>query len=187
MNLLIKDGLFDRDLLDAVNASWPADDWEGWVRYDQDNHRKMASDLMYPLPPIIGTALSKMASLPASKWAGEEVLPDLSMHGAGLHMLKPGGVVGTHVDADTHPRIGVQRALSMVLWVHERWGPDDGGLLVLDEVAVSPIPGRLALFDCRRQVHEVTRVVGANDRRSLALFWYAAKVGDGSRKKATFG
>lgn len=191
MNAIVHDNLFPSGLVRAANLTWPAADWKGWVRYDPSYECKRASDLMAPLPSPAGLLLARMAAVPVAEWfpSWPALVPDLSLWGAGLHEMPTGPGLARHLDADTHARLGLRRVLTAVLWVHDEWLPEWGGELQLGAgLAIVPAPGRLAVFACGEEWHEVRPVCcppGAS-RRSLALFWYAASPGFGGRPRALF-
>jgi len=193
MNFVVHDGLFPPERIHAAREAWPAADWPGWVAYDPATQCKRASDLTTPLPTACGLLLAELAALPVADWFPAAVRPlicDLGLRGAGLHEMPPGPGLAPHLDADTHGRLGIQRVLSAVLWVHELWTPLWGGELVFAGGAVvEPLPGRLVVFDCREEQHQVRAVTGPADvaRRSLAVFWYGAQPGAGRRMHADFG
>lgn len=183
------DGFATGDELAEVAASWPADDWPGWVRYGGPQEGKRASDASTPLPYFCARLLARMASCcPAHHLLGiYRSVPDLSLWGGGLHEMAPGSELPPHLDADGHPRLGLLRAWSAVLYVHEVWRPGDGGELVLlgkGGRSVTPVPGRLVAFDCRDRWHAVTKTLVA--RRSLALFGYLPDPAGGERPRAEF-
>jgi hypothetical protein len=183
-------------LLADLARDWPEPEWEGWVRYDPAIERKKASDLTTPIPRRASSLLALMAGMDL----GQSVLslgtvPDLSLCGGGLHELPPrGGHVGCHQDASHHPRLGLARAWSAVLWVHQRWESDWGGELVLHDaernpvVRIQPLPGRLAVFCTGGEAwHSVAPVLGPLPRRSLALFGYRTCAGGVvTRRRARF-
>lgn len=179
MKLVIHDDLFPAELVAEVLAAWPPADWPGWVSYAETAHCKRASNLTTPIAPSIGVVLARMAALPVCDWFAMPVVPDLSLHGSGLHQLTDTGQLGRHRDADTHRRLGLERVLSGCLWL------SNGGALVFESgLRVEPRPGRLCVFDCRDEWHWVD---GSPDlRRSLAMFWYAAAAGPGRRLSAEF-
>jgi hypothetical protein len=191
MNAIIHDNLFPPDLIRAAREQWPAADWPGWVAYDPATQCKRASDLTTPLPPACGVLLAALAALRVGAWfpLRDPLIPDLGLHGAGLHEMPPGPGLSPHLDADTHARLGVERALSAVLYVHEFWHPTWGGELEFgDGLAVEPAPGRLVVFDARDTPHAVRPVTCPDDYRrlSLAMFWYAPCAGPGTRLRADF-
>lgn len=177
--------------LDLSHLDWPDSSWPGWVRYEDMAHCKRTSDLREPLPKSIGVAICQLAQLPVEQWFSGygKLIPDLSLHGAGLHEIHAGPAIGRHLDADTHARLHVKRVLSMMLYVHREWSRDWGGELVLESgISIEPKPGRLVIFDSREEWHRVEPVQTPSgySRRSLALFWYAAVAGRGERMRAKF-
>lgn len=190
----IRDGLFPPDLLAEAAASWPGPEWSGWHAYDDGMQSKQVSDLTAFLPRPYACLLHRMARLDTSDF-GLRLVPDLGLWGAGLHQSGPGPGVALHEDADHHPRLGLQRALSAVLYVHPRWEPEWGGELELwhadqsgPAVRIEPLPGRLVVFDVRGTAyHRVAPVTAWGDvrRMSIALFWYGQPVA-GTRPRARF-
>lgn len=180
--------------LAEVGAAWPGDDWPGWVRYDPGYEAKKASDLTSHIPTACSRLLARAAALPVGEWLGmPDAVADLSLWGGGLHEMPPGGSLGIHLDADGHPRLGLVRAWSAMLYVHEQWSPSDGGELVLhgkegeSPTRIPPAPGTLVAFDCRDCWHEVARLRhGSQPRRSLAIFGYLPRPAKGERPRAHF-
>jgi SM-20-related protein len=91
----------------------------------------------------------------------------------GLHELEchyalypPGAFYARHLDRSP---AGVERVLSVVLYLNSGWGPDDGGELRLypdgPAVDVRPEGGTLAVFLSQRLEHEV--LPSRRPRRSL--------------------
>jgi hypothetical protein len=189
MNLVVHDNLFSPELVRAAREQWPAASWKGWVAYDPQTQCKRASDLQTPIPPACGVLLAALASLQVAQWFGGDLIPDLSLHGAGLHEMPTGPGLRLHLDSDTHARLGVERVLSAVLWIHDEWRAAWGGELVLDGGAtIRPTPGRVVVFDCRNELHHVEPVTCPADvsRRSLAMFFYSPQVGNNQRPRACF-
>lgn len=174
----------------AADACWPAADWPGWVRYDERYEAKRASDLQAPVPPALAAILARVARSGVGDVLGlPSSVADLSLYGGGLHAYPAGAGLARHLDADTHPRLGLARCWSAVLWVHPSWGECWGGELHLDgERPILPAPGRLAAFDCRDSAHAVApvRCPPGAERRSLALFGYLPCEGERRRPRAAF-
>lgn len=191
---VIFDGIFPAELFADVNTQWPAPDWPGWVHYGAAGHSKCASDLREPIPEAAGRILHHLASLPWDCWLDlRGMAPDLGLWGAGLHEMRPGECVGPHLDANTHPRLGLKRLATAILYVHECWEDAWGGELVLgqgtDTRQIASAPGRLVGFaNSEESVHEVRKVccpVGVT-RRSLTLFFYGGGAHGTIRHRAFF-
>ena len=107
INYLLQPHFLTADELDRLDAGWPATDWPGWHRYQEDWHGKRASNLHTALPEVFGPVLARLAQLshrwtmgfdrPSVYLAG--LIPDLSLHGAGLHEMVSGARLGRHLDA----------------------------------------------------------------------------------------
>lgn len=191
MNAIILDSLIPSNQLAAVRTAWPSPEWVGWHDYGETRGGKRASRPDATLPLACGVLLARLAALPVATLFPElpPLVPDLSLWGSGLHEMPAGPGLPRHLDADTHPRLGLARVLSAVLYVHDQWLSSWGGELAFSSgVAVLPAPGRLVIFDCREESHWVHPVQCSGDqtRKSLALFWYAAKAGPNQRLRADF-
>jgi Rps23 Pro-64 3,4-dihydroxylase Tpa1-like proline 4-hydroxylase len=113
-------------------------------------------------------------------------VPDLTLHGAGLHMMGRDDFLDCHYDADRHPQLGLKRAYNAILFLDDwnaRWGGqleiwDDGGERVL--YSAYPAAGKLVVFDATLR-HSVLRPLTCPEgvyRRSLALyFWEGPPIG----------
>ncbi len=196
-HLILEDStVHDNDLIASVNQSWPIPDWPGWMRYDTDDHTKSASDLSTAIPPVMSECLRRLALLPWSEWMGQDgLVPDLGLWGAGLHEMRPGESVGRHLDADHHPRLGLERRLSVMLYVHQHWEDDWGGELKLWDmmtgptVWIRPHPGRLVALDTRGPSYHSVAPVRCPEgltRRSLCLFFYGPQSATFTRARAKF-
>lgn len=200
MRHVVLDNLFPVADLAAALASWPAPTWPGWVRYHGARGEKRASDLAEPIPPACGLLLCRLATMDLPALLGiTGSTPDLSLWGAGLHELPPGGSLPRHRDAEQQPRLGCERVVSAVLFLQD-WAFEWGGRLMMDGdefgqcsagwsrgQAITPAAGRVVVMDCRGEDswHSVEPVTGPEPRRTLALFWYLATPG-GERKQAEF-
>jgi hypothetical protein len=181
--MIVLDDAFPADLLRAADAAWPADEWAGWVGYDARQPGKRVSTLTATLPEPCCELLRLMAQLRLPGMDG--LVPDMGLHGGGLHEIRSGHGLNRHLDAERHPRLGLSRVLSAALYVHPRWEASWGGSLVVREQEVAASPGRFVVFDARGDAwHSVKVVQGPAPRRSMALFWYGP-VG-GVRTRAEF-
>lgn len=188
----ILDDFLSRIQCQQLLHHWPDADWAGWHRYDPSYEAKAASNLTEAIPAHLSVVLARMASCDYAELLDlPGVVPDLSLVGGGLHEMPPGGVLGTHLDADSHARLGLRRAFSAVCYLSE-WQPGDGGELVLcgasrqEETGIEPRQGRLVAFDCRYCWHRVEKITGKHPRRSLALFGYLPEVSPRFRTRALF-
>jgi hypothetical protein len=185
-------------LVRAADAEWPDARWLHWHRYDSAESKKLATKDPLRIPPASAELLRQLACMPVAAITGlADVFPDLLLHGGGMHALESGGRLGVHLDGDRHPQTGWRRRLSAMLYVNERWHAGWGGALELwDEKAqacvasIEPRFNRLVIFECGPAAyHGVPRPVRCpvgEQRRSLALFYWSAADGGGTRDRASF-
>jgi hypothetical protein len=189
------DGFAPPELCRAAAVQWPGERWENWVRYDGREGTKFASRSAANLPPACDHLLRMMLSIPLGNLLGlDGTFPDFSLHGAGMHVIPPGGRLPLHLDGDHHPVMGWGRAASCVLWV-DAWKPEWGGQLRLwgpdakePAVSIDPCPGRLVIFECGDSSwHDVAQVsLEAPPRRSLAVFYWTETASKRLRPRAEF-
>jgi hypothetical protein len=190
------DGFAPRELCRAASLQWPPARWEHWMRYDGREGMKFASRDAGHLPPACAELVRLMLSLRLSLVLGiDDTFPDFSLHGAGMHMIPPGGRLPLHLDGDHHPVMGWGRAASCVLWIDD-WRPEWGGQLRFwgpdasePTVSIDPQPGRLAIFECGDSSwHDVAKVAAAATypRRSLAAFYWTETAAMTRRPRAEF-
>lgn len=178
MKLQLATNVFPADLLAAARAEWPGVDWPGWFRYDTPDQKKRAAWDFQKMPLACRHLLALMARHPP---AGD-LTPDLSLYGGGMHLMLPGDYVRTHLDADAHKLLGLQRRWSTMLYLEHC----DGGALSIGGAQVSPHPGLLCSFECGDDAyHSVGEVIGGR-RMSLALFWFGDMAAERKRDRATF-
>jgi 2OG-Fe(II) oxygenase superfamily len=184
-HLVIDDTLDD----DAIVASFPSNDWDGWKHYnDEYSPQKMIcserSRIPEPLLDLIDHLSSPEALAAIEKITGiDQLLPDPYLNGGGLHCSGPGGVLVPHTDFHVYPKLSLFRRVNLLLYLNPGWTAADGGDLGLfaegaQEPSVSVVPefGRMVIFATDdRSVHGFpTPVAPHNWRRSVALYYYTA-------------
>ena len=186
------DNVIPAELLRAVAATWPRDDWPHWHRYRDQTADKFATKDADRLPPAAKLVIAELAKLSISDLLGiDDCFPDLDLHGAGLHMSTPGGFLGCHLDGATHPLTGWSRIANAVLFIDD-WQPEWGGALqmVADGHVTSeciPQRGRIAMFATSDTAwHQVSKVTGPKPRRTISLFWWSEVPAESTRDRAEF-
>lgn len=158
-----------------------------WLAYESPGERKQT--LRDDIPA---------AHLEAIHWLNElcplGLVPDKTLHGAGLHMLMPGGFLDPHLDCDVHPVTGYRRAQNAILFLDD-FSTDWGGDLYLYDPDLSgwakritPKAGRMVVFDCDdKSYHGVPGpVCGPIPRRSIAVYWWEPGQWTAKRPRAQF-
>ena len=166
----------------AAEAAWPDQFWPFWHRYDNTTSNKFGSMDRNRIPAACLAALDALA-LAVIPHIGSSFI-DYDLHAAGLHMMPPGGFLGRHLDAETHPIHFWRRTHSIVMSVNAQWEPERfGGQLRLEsnldsepDVLISPEIGTAVVFETANQWHEVLPVTSCLSsccnqyRKTLALF-----------------
>jgi hypothetical protein len=189
----IEVGLMPASLVRQAALAWPADDWPGWFRYDAADEKKRVCPDWKLTPEPCRDLLSRMAVL--NPFGDKNVIPDLSLYGAGMHSMASGEHLSLHLDADTHKLTGLRRRYSSVLFVGD-WMEEFGGRFRLwspdrSQVIASVIPeaGVLCSFECTDEAFHDVELISAPDhvrRKGLAMFWYGPQWSGTKRPRALF-
>lgn len=80
----------------------------------------------------------------------DSLIPDVGLHGGGIHVHTRGGKLNVHQDYSLHPRTGLQRRLNIILYLNESWNAEwGGGLGLYTEKASEEAPDILVkTIDC---------------------------------------
>ncbi len=61
----------------------------------------------------------------------KEVIPDIGLHGGGLHIHPSGGKLNVHKDYSIHPKLKMERRLNLIIYMTKNWKSKWGGELQL--------------------------------------------------------
>lgn len=185
------DWVIPSPVLYGVAATWPKEDWPHWHRYKDEHADKFATTDALRLPAVATLALNLLASTKIAytdETAYLKPFPDLNLHGAGLHMCKPGGYLKAHYDGARHPITGWRRVANAIVFLDD-WEDGWGGHLVAYDGVVThniqPRFGRVVVFTADL-LHEVTQITGPKNRRTLSLFWWSESPPTCERDRADF-
>lgn len=152
------------------------------------------------IPEPCQRLLGQMSVLPIHQHLIDSSLlravPDLMLWGAGLHCMGPGDHLDIHLDADRHPRLGLERRANAILFLDD-WPDEWGGHLEFwredltgPAVRIKPITGRMVLFETSDQsYHGIPQPIHCPEgvlRKTLALYWWSAPRGLSKRPRAQF-
>lgn len=176
-------------VLDAVLEEFPAPGQDGWLRFDSDHERKLASVGDEAMGDATRHLLAEFNSAAFVDFLEEltgirGLVVDPYFEGGGMHQIERGGHLDVHVDFNRHPRTGLDRRLNLLIYLNRDWEPEWGGELQLwsadmktCERRIVPRFNRLVVFSTtERSFHghpEPLTCPEDRTRRSLALYYYS--------------
>lgn len=188
---VVVDGFLPAERALALATSFPPPEHPGWKRRDhaeqsarlgqlqRTNFEGVASVIRATLAELCGMAfldfLETLTGVPG-------LIADPHFVGAGLHCTLPGGHLAIHSDFDRDRRRHLARALTVILYLGERWDPAWGGALELhpdgegEVVRIDPLPNRLVVMEHGERhwhghPHPLACPAG-EARRSIAAYYY---------------
>lgn len=162
---------------------------ERWNNYLHVNERKFSNTDPNTWGPTLRRILEELNSPRFVRFVGnllgvENLIPDPSLEGGGLHQSERGGFLNIHADFTVHPHNRTwQRRANILLYLNEDWKPEYGGDLEMWSAdmkecveKVSPIANRALIFTTdATSFHghpEPMRCPEGIARRSLALYYF---------------
>jgi hypothetical protein len=168
---LVIDQLFPDAMLDQVEASFDMVPPGDWLVYNHALQTKRATRTNGALPGPAQRYFDYIYSGPflrlLSEITGiENLIPDPSLSGGGLHEIGPGGRFDVHVDFQKHPVTGLDNRLVLITYLNRGWRPVFGRTLIMEESS--------------RGAHGHPDPVAAGQRRrSVAAYYYTNGREDG--------
>jgi hypothetical protein len=195
----IRDDLFGSDLVSAAARDWPSAEWDGWFEYTgQFEISKMTCNNWQVMPKPCVVLLRLLLGLTPQIWLGDrQAIPDINLHGAGMHAMGRDSKLDVHLDADRHPKNGLQRACNAILFLNETWKPEWGGALEFwnSDVTkcvtrIEPRFNRLVMFDTSDDsyhgIPEPLKCPPGILRKSLAVYFWRDAPGEVKRPRARY-
>ncbi|MFQ3325230.1 MAG: hypothetical protein ACI90U_003065 [Pseudomonadales bacterium] len=113
----------------------------------------------------------------------QNLLPDPSLQGAGLHQSLPGAILGIHADFTHHKKYNLSRRLNILIYLNENWREEYEGHLELwskDMTGcvkrIMPIGGRCVIFKTDSNSYHGSptplNCPAGTTRKSIALYYY---------------
>ncbi len=113
----------------------------------------------------------------------DNLIPDPSLRGGGLHQILPGGVLGVHADFTHHVDYDLERRVNLLLYLNRDWRDDfEGHLELWNEDAsrcvkrLRPSAGRCVIFNTdATSYHGHPRPLACPEgmtRKSIAIYYY---------------
>ena len=187
-HIVLDDFLVPR-LAEEIASELVATDISDWLRDDHSEQvSKRTMDNPERLPSSTASALRYLNSVHACRFFSaltgiDDLQPDPTYLGGGVHVTLQGGQLGVHADFNLHPETGMHRRVNALIFLNERWDPSWHGQLELwskdlkgPKVSVDPILNRMVAFTITDDAfHGVPVPIESPPdirRFSLALYYY---------------
>ena len=187
---IVFDDFLEPGAADAAMAEFPPLDPEQWTNYLHVNERKFSNTDPTTWGPTLRQILDELNSPRFVRLVGQllgvdDLVPDPSLEGGGLHQSTRGGFLNIHADYTVHPHNRKwQRRANLLLYLNDDWKPEYGGDLELWSAdmkecveKVRPISNRALLFTTdATSFHghpEPMQCPEGVARRSLALYYFS--------------
>ena len=157
---IVIDDLFDRDILDCIEAEFPApasqSEWQPFRHPNEWYKNATKSDRQIPF--FTRQFLYALNSRGFLAWLEEltgiqPLIPDTEFVGGGLHSVLPGGRLEIHADFNRHLRNDLDRRINLLLYLNRDWPEEYGGHLELWDrdmtharQRILPVFGRMVIF-----------------------------------------
>lgn len=176
---------WDDNLLENVVREVPPVSDPRWQQFDNSKERKLGMSDRSGWGPATRQVMDMMLSPAFAAWLSDTTdIPELvgKVEGGGIHRIRPGGVLGTHVDFNRSSDDGMHRRLNCLLYLNEGWTEEDGGHLELrqnaddpePEVRILPERNTMVIFETSRTSWHghPDPLPGPKERLSLACYFY---------------
>lgn len=191
------DDFFDDPI--SLAREFPAKDDPCWFRYDNPLEVKQTCNNWHHFKPetykTFTYLLSPDFTEKLQQLTGEDLGPDIGLHGGGLHQHGRGGKLNVHLDYNIHPKLHLQRRLNLIVYLTPGWKPEWGGHLGLysdpDTLVkkVEPKFNRAIIFDTRGSWHGLPAPLTCPPdvtRNSFAVYYLCEPTTTDSRTRALF-
>jgi Rps23 Pro-64 3,4-dihydroxylase Tpa1-like proline 4-hydroxylase len=186
---VVFDDFLDPALLQRVLDEFPRPGAIRWQSFDNEREVKLASASEASFGPWTRLLLYHLNAITFLEFLSEvtaidNLIPDPTFDGGGLHQIVPGGKLGIHADFNKHGRFGLDRRLNILVYLNRDWREDYGGHLELwdramtkCEVRIAPNFNRMVVFGTTDYTYhghpDPLRCPEGMTRKSLALYYFS--------------
>lgn len=161
----------------------------GFFKYDNVFENKKAQNditkLNYPVKSLLAELNgSAFVSFLEELTGIDGIIPDPHYRGGGCHEIESGGRLAIHSDFNYHPKLNLERAVNVLLYLNKDWKSEYGGELELwnfektKQAAISPLFNRMVIFNSTDEsLHghpEPLKTPEGITRKSIAVYYYKA-------------
>ena len=197
---VIVDNFWNPDV--AENLLAEIKDLEYNAEYSNAFELKNACNIWDRFSPTIYQAFTFLSSRKFTDYLSNildipDLIPDIGLHGGGVHYHPPGGKLNPHVDYSHHPKLGFRRKLNFLIYLNPYWQTEHGGELgmwtpgqiedYMDPAKIiSPIFNRAVIFETTQTSYHGLARPTTQPRRSMALYYLVDDKTETINPKAVF-
>lgn len=200
---IVIDNFLKPEVAESIYNAFPDAHEDFWYEYNNPIEIKLACNDPQHIPPNVMEVLNTLNSNKYLKLFShitgiDDLQADPTLHGGGMHCIKPGGKLDIHIDYSIHPSLKLERRLNLIIYLNKNWQAKYGGELELWEQDMSkcarkilPVFNRAVIFatdDTSYHGHpEPLRCPNNMARKSLALYYLTTpRNGSTERYRAAF-
>lgn len=187
---IVIDDFFSADILSKVDSEFaPLDQQKDWMTFRHPlEWQKNTTSHDYMIPFFTRHLIYEMNSQPFIDFLQElsginDLLPDATLEGGGLHAVLPKGQLEIHADFNGHPKTQFTRRVNLLLYLNKDWDAAYGGNLELWDAnmtecvrSIEPIFNRLVIFNSfDKSFHGHPHPLTCPEdriRKSMAIYYY---------------
>jgi hypothetical protein len=193
---IVLDEFIRSDVVDAILAGFPSPSadikWRQLVASGSDGEKvqfnKQGMPHLFKISAVARQLIWELNSgtfiRALEKLTGiENLIPDPSLRGGGLHQVLPGGVLGVHADFTHHVDYDLERRVNLLLYLNKDWQDEYEGHLELWNPDASrcikrirPLAGRCVVFNTDADSYHghprPLKCPQGTTRKSIAIYYY---------------
>jgi len=132
-NYVVIDNFLDEESALKIAEEFPNFTDDIWYDYNNPLELKKASNNWNIFKKTTYKFFTKVMSQSftelMSNLLNTELIPDIGLHGGGLHTHGNGGKLNHHLDYSIHPKLDLQRKVNIILYINPKWKSEYGGSL----------------------------------------------------------
>tara|TARA_Y100000768_G_C23841983_1_gene616634 strand:- start:54 stop:893 length:840 start_codon:yes stop_codon:yes gene_type:complete len=162
---------------------------EGWIHYVHVNERKHGLNKLDLIPPFIREVINELNTKEFISWLEQitgidNLLPDDTFEGGGIHQSERGGYLNVHADFTVHPhKRNWRRRVNVLVYLNKNWEENYRGDLELwdrqmkeCERKIAPLFNRVVIFntdeDSYHGLPDPINCPEGDSRKSIALYYF---------------
>jgi Rps23 Pro-64 3,4-dihydroxylase Tpa1-like proline 4-hydroxylase len=185
---VVIDDFLDEAVADDVRREFAEVD-DVWKFYHHYNEKKLAITDLERMPSHVAALLAEFESPRFVRFIEQltgltDLVPDPTLEGAGMHMIRRGGFLNIHNDFQTHTKSRTwSRQVNLILFLNRDWREEWGGHaeiwnadVTVREHALLPIFNRCLIFNTQAPAHhghpDPLTCPEGEARKSIAVYYY---------------